>query len=83
MRNIVKNPGKLKHVAPAIAYLKHCGADGIEVRQNGHVQIGWTSDGRPLSISLPSRPKNTDHVVHQARQQIRREYRKAGVEVWA
>ena len=81
MRNVVKRPAKMKHVAPAIEYLRHCGADEIDVRQNGHIQIGWTADGRPLSISIASTPKNSDDSVRHARQQIRRAYRTIGVEM--
>ena len=59
------------------------GAAGCKVTCNGAIHLTWTSDGRQLSISMSARSQDSERALQFAKQDIRRVYRGAGVEVRA
>lgn len=78
-QNIRRHP----HLAAVYDYLRHCGADDIEVSRRGRTRVTWSAGGRRLAMSLPTSTGNVANRQAVARQIVRRRYREAGIEVRA
>ena len=55
--------------------------DDVQVKQNGHLQVTWSANGRPLAISLPVKGHEGSRKL--VKQMVRRAYRSIDVEVRA
>lgn len=65
-----------KHVVEAVEFLASLGLKGI-VTKTKHLRLEWSHGGRTYHIGLPCTPRDIDAAANQAKQQIRKEIRKA------
>ena len=78
------NPRRHPHVADTVDYMRHLGADDVEVigKKSG-VQVCGKVDGRKVVIALPRVTRSHEVQSTLALQAVRRRFREAGVEVRA
>lgn len=77
MRTDPLNPRSYgKHVVAAVEYLESLGIVGTLTRTK-HLRLEWTHAGRKYHIGIPCTPRDPDAAANQAKQQIRKQIRRA------